>query len=86
MGKRSSKKIVQPHTKYTHFEDGARQPRTFLGRSQAASDILWLSSIAGQWGRGYQSFGAKFEFVVASRHLYHDVINVGVLARNVAAQ
>ena len=29
MVKRSSKKLVQPHTKYTHFEDGARLLRTF---------------------------------------------------------
>ncbi len=29
LGKRSFKKLVQPRTKCTNFEDGARQPRTF---------------------------------------------------------
>ena len=38
MGKRFLEKIVQPHTKYTHFEaDGARQPWTFGEKTQKGS-------------------------------------------------
>ena len=35
--------MVQPHTKYTHFEDGPRQPRTFEdGPRQPRTFLMFL--------------------------------------------